>query len=382
MSRIHVLVCTNRMYAYVLVRGLARQQELGSKTTVGTKSARQKASARKKLHASFHMRDADSKRKAARRRPGRRAVNLAQLTYFCHLAKTEHYTRSAESLHVTQSALSHSIAALERELGCALFCKVGRNVQLTDDGRVFLKYISEGLASIDRGVAELDRRHGSLSGTINVGAIATVRSGYLPAAMQEFRSRFGDKVEFHVLQGETAPLNDKLEQGICDLVIAGPVQRPGIACTTLFHQRLVVAVHREHPLAALKKVRYENLIGHTVITYRRGIACGETLETFLRNTNAPLEKLTLVRNYEDEVILGALAVHESSVALTMLTSNLPPDSNMVILPLDVPGSEDFYPISLTRREEASLNPATQAFIDFLLEYEAPAYERPDFVESE
>lgn len=79
-------------------------------------------------------------------------MNLAQLTYFCHLAKTEHYTRSAESLHVSQSALSHSISSLEKELGCRLFCKAGRNVQLTDDGRVFLKYVSEGLASIDRGI--------------------------------------------------------------------------------------------------------------------------------------------------------------------------------------------------------------------------------------
>ena len=103
-------------------------------------------------------------------------MNLAQLTYFCHLAKTEHYTRSAESLHVSQSALSHSISSLEKELGCRLFCKAGRNVQLTDDGRVFLKYVSEGLASIDRGIAELDRRSNGLSGSINVGAIATVRS--------------------------------------------------------------------------------------------------------------------------------------------------------------------------------------------------------------
>ena len=129
---------------------------------------------------------------------------------------------------------------------------------------------------------------------------------------------------------------------------------------------------------ALKKVRYENLIGHTVITYRRGIACGETLEAFLQETNAPLSKLTLVRNYEDEVILGALAVHESSVALTMLTSNLAPNPDMVILPLDVEGAEEFYPISLTRREDDALNSATQAFIDYLLSFEAPAYERSDF----
>lgn len=305
-------------------------------------------------------------------------MNLAQLSYFCHLAKLQHYTNAARELNVTQSALSHSIASLERELDCKLFRKEGRNVQLTEDGRVFQEYVERGLAEIDDGVAALKKRRGMLAGTVEIGAIATVRSGYLPAAMKEYRNTYGSLVEFHIAQGETAPLNQKLEQGICELVIAGPVNQPGIACTTLFYQQLVVAVNRDHPLAALSRVRYENLVGHEVITYRRGIACGEQLESFLRATNAPIEKLNLVRNYEDEVILGALAVHESAVALTMLTSNLLPDPNMVILPLDAEGAESFYPISLTYLEKTPRSAVAQSFMDFLLQFEAPFYERADF----
>ena len=140
----------------------------------------------------------------------------------------------------------------------------------------------------------------------------------------------------------------------------------------------MVAVRRDHPLASLTSIHWDNLVGHTVNTYRRGIMVGETLEAFLKATNAPLEKLTLVRNYEDEVMLGALAVHESSVALTMLTSNLLPDPNMVVIPLDVEGAETFYPISLTYQKKAIRMPAAQSFIDFLQTFEAPRYERDDF----
>ncbi len=305
-------------------------------------------------------------------------MNLAQLSYFRHLAKIQHYTRAAEDLHISQSALSHSIASLEDELGCSLFRKEGRNVHLTEDGRVFQQYVADGLASIEAGVAELKQRHGMLSGAVEIGAIATVRSGYLPAAMKAYRDQFGPLVEFHVAQGETAPLNQRLEQGVYDMVIAGPYRKPGIECVTLFHQQLVVAVHRDHPLAALKAVRGENLVGHTVITYRRGIQCGETLEAFLQSSGAPLDKMTLVRNYEDEVMLGALAVHESSVALTMLTSNLLPDPDMVVLPLDVKGAQEFYPISLTYQKKAARTPAAQSFIEFLLAFKAPAYKRSDF----
>lgn len=304
-------------------------------------------------------------------------MNLAQLSYFRHLAKIQHYTRASEELHISQSALSHSIASLEDELGCSLFRKEGRNVYLTDDGRLFQDYVEKGLAAIEQGVAELQQRHGMLTGAIEIGAIATVRSGYLPAAMKEYSDAFGSLVEFHVAQGETAPLNQRLEQGVYDLVIAGPYHRPDIECKTLFYQQLTVAVRRDHPLASLSKVRWEDLIGYTVNTYRRGIMVGETLETFLKATDAPLDRLTLVRNYEDEVILGALAVHESSAALTMLTSNLLPDPNMVVLPLDIEGAETFYPISLTYKKKAIRTPAAQSFIDFLQTFEAPVYERAD-----
>lgn len=307
-------------------------------------------------------------------------MNLAQLSYFCHLAKLQHYTRASEELHISQSALSHSIASLEDELGCSLFRKAGRNVVLTEDGSLFQKYIEEGLSLIEQGTKEVQSRHGMLSGTIKIGAIATVRSGYLPAAMKAYRDEFGSFVEFLVAQGETAPLNQRLEQGVYDLVIAGPYHAPSIECHTLFYQRLVVAVRRDHPLASLTKVRWSNLIGHTVITYRRGIQCGETLEAFLQKTNAPIDKLHLVRNYEDEVILGALAVHESSVALCMMTSNLLPDPDMILLPLDEPGSEEFYPISMTYQKNALKTPEVQSFINFLSDFKAPQYTRSDLRE--
>lgn len=305
-------------------------------------------------------------------------MNLAQLSYFAHLAKVQHYTKAARELNITQPALSHSISSLESELGCQLFRKEGRNVRLTEDGHAFQGYVERGLAEIEQGVSEIKRRQGMVSGIVEVGAIGTVRSLYLPSAMKAYRDENGPLVEFRITQGETASLRDKLERGTCDLVITGPIDRPGVACTTLFHQRLVVAVNRDHPLASLDRVRYDNLIGHAVITYRRGITCGEVLEAFLEETNAPLDRLTLVRNYEDEVILGGLAVHESAVALTMLTSNLLPDPSLVVLPLDVEGSQDFYPVSLSYRSRAPHSPAVTSFINFLSRFEAPPYVRDDF----
>ena len=69
-------------------------------------------------------------------------MNLNQLYYFRTLAELEHYTKAAEKLNISQPTLSHSIAAMEKELGANLFEKQGRNVVLTKYGRIYLDFAS------------------------------------------------------------------------------------------------------------------------------------------------------------------------------------------------------------------------------------------------
>ena len=64
-------------------------------------------------------------------------MTLNQMTYFCKLAELEHYSNAAKALFISQPSLSKAIAQLERELGVSLFRRKGRNVALTEVGRVF-----------------------------------------------------------------------------------------------------------------------------------------------------------------------------------------------------------------------------------------------------
>ena len=79
-------------------------------------------------------------------------VNLLHLRYFVELAQTEHYTRAAERLCITQPSLSHAIAQLESELGVPLFEKSGRGTKLTHFGQQFLACARNTLATLDEGV--------------------------------------------------------------------------------------------------------------------------------------------------------------------------------------------------------------------------------------
>ncbi|MER6573795.1 LysR family transcriptional regulator, partial [Streptomyces sp. NPDC001093] len=80
-------------------------------------------------------------------------MDLQQLRYVVAVADTLNFTRAAERCQVVQSALSHRIAALEREVGVRLFARSSRRVELTGAGAAFLVGARECLAAADRAVA-------------------------------------------------------------------------------------------------------------------------------------------------------------------------------------------------------------------------------------
>lgn len=117
-------------------------------------------------------------------------MTLNQLRYFRVLAKTEHYTKAADALAISQPSLSRAIALLEEELGVLLFTRRGRNVVLTDAGRALLRYVEAGLDTLDAGAAAMrDFRTGAER--VSIGSITPVVNTYLPRMLADFRADAG-----------------------------------------------------------------------------------------------------------------------------------------------------------------------------------------------
>lgn len=80
-------------------------------------------------------------------------MDLQQLRYVVAVAETRNFTRAAERCFVVQSALSHRVANLERELGVKLFARTSRRVELTPAGAAFLPAARQALEAAERAVA-------------------------------------------------------------------------------------------------------------------------------------------------------------------------------------------------------------------------------------
>lgn len=292
-------------------------------------------------------------------------MNLSQLYYFQKLAELQHYTHAAEELFISQPTLSHAISSLEEDLGCQLFQKEGRNVRLTEDGILFREYVDRSLGILDEGIAALKKRQGRLSGTVSLGAISTVRSDFLPAAILAYRRTRGSLVDLRISQGPTEVLVHSLKHGDIDLAIASKINEKGFVFTPLFEQRLVVAVVQGHPLASRKSISIQELKDYEVYTYREDTQVGTEIDAFLRKNDIRPEDMNLNRDVDDELMLGGLVAKEPVIGLVLLTSGLLPYRNLHIIPLKEESSKNVYPIGILRLEDARPNPAAQDFEEFL-----------------
>lgn len=166
--------------------------------------------------------------------------SLKQLRYFVALAETGGFGRAAETVFVSQPALSQQIKELETILGVELVERLPRGVRLTRAGREVLERSRRILGE----VAELERAarlSRGLTGRLRLGVIPTVAPYLLPIALTRLRAR-DLTLDIRVREAQTETLLDDLEAGRVDAVVAAlPLPVAGLAVEPLVSDRFVLA---------------------------------------------------------------------------------------------------------------------------------------------
>ena len=117
-------------------------------------------------------------------------MTLEQLRIFVAVAEREHVTRAARDLNLTQSATSAAVAALESRYATKLFDRVGRRIELTHAGRLFLIESKAVLARAEAAELVLADLAGLKRGSLNLAASQTVGNYWLPPSIHAFQTRF------------------------------------------------------------------------------------------------------------------------------------------------------------------------------------------------
>lgn len=295
-------------------------------------------------------------------------MNLSQLYYFRRLAELEHYGQTAKELGISQSTLWHAITTLEDDLGTHLFVRSGRNIHLSNTGRLFKKYVDRSLAILDEGRLLVEKCAGQMSGTIHLGAVPSVHVDFLPQALLKYRELRGDLVDLHLEVGSTPELIRALEEGVYDIAITSDVKRDGFIFDKLLSLRLVVLVGEDHPLAHRSTLHAADLAPYRICTYNDGVPAGSEVNEFLRGCGLNPSTLNMNRDADNEFVLAGLVSISDMVGLSLDAPGLASYRNLQVIPLDEDNATNVHDLGLMRLADHAIRPAAQDFSDFLIEF--------------
>jgi LysR family cyn operon transcriptional activator len=188
-------------------------------------------------------------------------MDLRQLRYFLAVANTQHMTRAAEQLHVTQSTLSHQIGQMEQALATQLFDRVGRGIRLTEAGELFRGFAQRALAELESGVTALAELDHVLRGQLRVGVIHTINSSLVPPVISRFVAEHaGVRVTVDEMSG--IDIEEGLVRGQLDLGIGfAPASSVDITAERLFDEKIVLIAPRSVVGSGRRTMRAAKLAG-------------------------------------------------------------------------------------------------------------------------
>jgi LysR family hydrogen peroxide-inducible transcriptional activator len=197
-------------------------------------------------------------------------VEIHQLRYFCSVARLGSFTKAAEQEGVAQPSLSQQIARLEKNVGCRLFNRLGRKVQLTEAGCALLPQAQEILRQVNGARHALNALQRGVGGRLFIGCIPTITPYFLAPNLRDFATRYPD-VDLRLTEDITPKLVDLLRAGDLDLaIISPPVNNPEIVCSDLFREPIWAAVAPHHRLASERNVGLPDLQHERLLLLKEG----------------------------------------------------------------------------------------------------------------
>ncbi|MFQ6861298.1 MAG: LysR family transcriptional regulator [Beduini sp.] len=201
-------------------------------------------------------------------------MNLKHYLIFREVAKTENFTRAAENLFLTQSAVSHAMKELESKVNTPLFERMHKSVKLTKSGELLLKEVLPLLEEMER----LEARLGELkeAAPLSISSCITFAQIWLPRYIEQFQSMHHTKVQVEI--NSAASALKALLEGRADVAfIEGALPSQSFLMTPILNYDIGAYVS---PNTAIhSKLSLKALLEHRLLLRERGSAVRETFES-------------------------------------------------------------------------------------------------------
>jgi LysR family carnitine catabolism transcriptional activator len=283
-------------------------------------------------------------------------MDLRQLRYALAVVDEGTFTAAATACHVAQPSLSQAVASLERELGAALFERLGRRVQLTAAGQAFVPAAREVLRAVGTVVADVGAVTGLTAGHLDLVALPTLAVDPVTPLVGAFRRAHPGVVVRLAHPDDTGELLDRVRSGASEVGITElPARAERIVSRDLLRQELVAVLPPGTPAPA--RLRAAELAARPMVTMPIGTSTRDAVDAALGRSGRRVA--TAVETDQREAIGPLVLAGAGAAVLPRPMAEVVAAQGGVIVPLDPPL---WRRIGIVHRD-APLSPAARAFLD-------------------
>lgn len=290
-----------------------------------------------------------------------------RLQVFHTVARLLSFTKAAESLHMTQPAVTFQVRQLEEYFNTRLFDRTHNRISLTDAGQrvyEFADRIFDLYGEMENAVREMT---GDVSGVVMIGASTTIAEYMLPVLLGDFRQKYPD-VNVHLKVSNTEGIVSMVENNVIDLgVVEAPVMNKNLVVDVCRMDQLVAIVPKNHPLAGQKKVKIGELLKHPYICREEGSGTREVISEYLNTCNINVNEVSICMELgSPEAVKGAVEAGMGVSIVSRATINKELQlGTLVALTLD-PNLE--RPFSFVHQKQKFRHRATDELLEFAQSY--------------
>ncbi len=298
-------------------------------------------------------------------------MTLEQLRIFVAVAEREHVTQAARDLHLTQSATSAAVAALEARYATKLFNRIGRRIELTQAGRLFLNEARAVLARASAAETVLADLAGLKRGSLALAASQTVGNYWLPPLMHRYRATHpGITVSLTI--GNTETVTTMVREGAADLgFVEAAVDDAALSLTPVAEDELALVISSTLPEAKKRAIQPADIKRLRWVSREQGSGTRILFEAAMSGLGIAVPELDIVLELpSNEAVRAAVLDGAGAALLSKLVVAVPLKSGtLVALNLALPKRQFFA----LRHKERYVTQAEQEFYRFI---ESPQTPRP------
>lgn len=225
-------------------------------------------------------------------------INLYQLRIFYSVARHLSYSRAGEELALSQPAVSRQVAALEDGLGLELFVRKGRQIALTDAGRILYDYADRIFDLARQAERAMMQCRDLERGIVRVGACTTIGTYFLPPVLQAFQERY-PQIDTVLFLGNSTAIEQMVVKGDVDLGFSGiNPESPMLHLEPCCEEKLVLILSPQHPLQERRDLLLTDLLCETLFWREAGSAGRKAVEDYLAQKNVRFKKTVEIRDNE------------------------------------------------------------------------------------